>query len=81
MDGSRGSQSIVAATTPLLVTVTQAAELLGVSRSTAYELIATHQLEVVHIGRAARVPVDAVRSYVDRLRAIDDELADSSPEG
>lgn len=54
---------------PLLLTIPQAAELLGIGRSTAYELVATRQLEVVHIGRAARVPVEALHEYVDRLRA------------
>lgn len=53
---------------PLLFTITQAASLLGVGRSTAYELIGTGELEVVHIGRCARVPADAVEEFVQRLR-------------
>lgn len=53
---------------PLLFTIPQAATLLGVGRSTAYELITTGQLEVVHIGRCARVPADAIEEFVQRLR-------------
>jgi len=52
----------------LLLTVRQAAELLAIGRTTAYELIAAGELEVVHIGRSARVPVDAVDALVTRLR-------------
>jgi len=46
----------------------EAARLLGVGRSTAYELLATGELESVHIGRSRRVPVVAVENYVARLR-------------
>lgn len=51
-----------------LLTVPQAAALLSIGRTMAYELIATGELEVVHIGRAARVPVAAIEDYVTRLR-------------
>jgi len=34
-----------------------------------YELIAAGQLETVHIGRAVRVPVEAVEEFVARLRS------------
>lgn len=54
--------------TPLLLTVQQAAEMLAIGRSTAYELIADGELEVVHIRRAVRVPMAAVEDYVTRLR-------------
>lgn len=51
----------------LLVTVREAAALLGVGRTTAYELIARGELDVVHIGRATRVPVASLEDYVERL--------------
>lgn len=51
----------------LLLTVVEAAAMLGVGRTTAYELIGSGQLQVVHIGRSARVPVAAVHRYVERL--------------
>jgi excisionase family DNA binding protein len=51
----------------LLLTVVEAAAMLGVGRTKAYELIAGGELQAVHIGRAARVPLVAVRRYVDGL--------------
>lgn len=55
--------------TPLLLTVVETARLLGVGRSTAYELLASGELESVHIGRSRRVPVAAVENYVESLRS------------
>jgi excisionase family DNA binding protein len=52
----------------LLLTIEGAGRALGVGRSTVYELVQRGDLEVVHIGRAARIPVDAVHDYVRRLR-------------
>lgn len=52
----------------ILLTVREAADRLGIGRSTAYELIAAGRLETVHIGRACRVPVDALDRFVDTLR-------------
>jgi excisionase family DNA binding protein len=53
----------------LLLSVEDAGKALGVSRSTVYELIGSGDLEVVHIRRSVRVPVDAVHDFVRRLRA------------
>jgi excisionase family DNA binding protein len=53
---------------PVLVTVKDAARMLAISRSTVYELISAGKLQVVHIGRSARVPVAAVVAYADGLR-------------
>jgi excisionase family DNA binding protein len=53
----------------LLMTIRDAAEALGLGRSTVYELIGRGQLEVVHVGRSVRVPTDAVRSFVESLRS------------
>jgi excisionase family DNA binding protein len=53
---------------PLILTVEAAARRLGVGRTTLYRLISTGEIETVSIGRLRRVPVDAVRAYVDRLR-------------
>ena len=41
--------------------------MLGVGRTTAYELIARGKLQVVHVGRSARVPLVAVHRNVDGL--------------
>jgi excisionase family DNA binding protein len=53
---------------PLLLDVREAASVLGIGRSTLYELIADGEIEVVHIGRPARVPVAALHEFVDRCR-------------
>jgi excisionase family DNA binding protein len=57
--------------TPILLTIPEAARLLSIGRTLAYELIAAGELEVVHINRAARVPLDAVHAFVERRRAGD----------
>jgi excisionase family DNA binding protein len=51
----------------LLLKVQEAAAMLGIRRTKAYELIGRHELQVVHIDGAARVPLVAVHRYVDRL--------------
>lgn len=53
----------------LLLSVVQAAGVLGVGRTTAYQLIRAGELEVVHVGRSVRVPADALPDLVCRLRA------------
>jgi excisionase family DNA binding protein len=54
---------------PLLLTVPQAARMLAIGRSLLYELIASGELEAIHIGRCARVPLDALSAFVERQRA------------
>ena len=54
---------------PLLVTVAEAAELLGIGRSKLYELIGEGLIRTVHIGRARRVPVAALNDFVGSLQA------------
>lgn len=54
---------------PILLTIPEAARMLSIGRTLAYELIAAGELEVVHINRAARVPLDAVHAFVERRRA------------
>jgi excisionase family DNA binding protein len=51
----------------LLLSPDQVAESLGVCRSRVYDLMRTRVLPSVKIGRARRVPVSAVRAYVDQL--------------
>ncbi len=55
---------------PLLLTIPDAGRLLGVGRTTMYELIGAGEVEVVHIGRAARIPLESVERFVDRLRSV-----------
>lgn len=63
----------------LLLTVVEAAMLLGVGRTTAYELIAAGDLQVVHIGRSARVPRAAVHRYVNALMSPPSRTMRSAP--
>jgi len=47
-------------TRPLVLTVTQAGDLLGVGRSTAYELVRSGELESIRLQRRCVVPTRAV---------------------
>jgi excisionase family DNA binding protein len=53
----------------LLLRVDDAAQLLAIGRTTMYQLIAAGEIELVHIGRCARVPVSELERYVERCRA------------
>jgi excisionase family DNA binding protein len=46
----------------------ECAHLLGVARSTVYQIAALGDLEVVHIGRRSLVTDESLRAYIDRLR-------------
>ncbi len=50
----------------LLVTVSEAAETLGLSRSTVYSLLDSGQLESRKIGASRRIPLAAIEDYVNR---------------
>lgn len=63
--------------TKLLLTATEAAEMLGVGRSKLYELAASGQIETVKIGKLRRVPVEAVERYVSKLRS-DPQIPESA---
>jgi excisionase family DNA binding protein len=52
----------------LLLSIPQAGKALGIGRSKIYELISDGELETVHIGRAVRLPVDTVETFVRNLR-------------
>ena len=53
----------------LLLRPTEAGEVLGVARSTIYELIASRDIPSIRVGkRGIRVPADALRKWIaDRL--------------
>jgi len=53
--------------TPTLLTVEQAAERLGLSRTAVYALIADGALKSIQIGKRRRVPAVAADEYVARL--------------
>lgn len=51
----------------LLLSPEEAAEALGVGRSRVFDLMRRRELLSVQIGKSRRVPVAAVRAYVERL--------------
>jgi excisionase family DNA binding protein len=56
-------------TTPLLLSVDDAAQALGIGHALAWQLIAAEQIETVRIGRRRLVPREALETYVAQLRA------------
>jgi excisionase family DNA binding protein len=50
--------------TRLLLRPAEAAEILGLGRSKAYELIASGVLPSVRIGKSIRVPAESLRQWV-----------------
>ena len=55
---------------PLLVSVEKAAGLLGIGRTTLYELIRQGDVRPIRIGRCVRIPQRELEAYVDRLIAL-----------
>jgi excisionase family DNA binding protein len=51
----------------LLLSPEEAAEVLGVGRSRIYDLMRKRELVSVRIGKCRRVPVAALKEYVERL--------------
>ena len=49
----------------MLLRPTEAAETIGVGRSKIYELLASGELPSIRIGGSVRVPVDALRAWID----------------
>jgi excisionase family DNA binding protein len=56
---------------PLTVTVEQAAKLLGIGRSTAYELVHTGDLPSLRLGRRIVVPMKALGMLLGQETSID----------
>jgi len=50
---------------PLMLKPVEVAETLRLSRSRVYELIASGQLPSVRVGRFSRIPLDALRRWVE----------------
>jgi len=51
----------------LLYKMSEAAERLDLGLTKTYQLVNSGQLRVVHIGRAIRVPADALTEFVEGL--------------
>jgi excisionase family DNA binding protein len=52
----------------LLLTAEETAEMLGIGRTKVYELMRLGLIESVKLHGCRRIPTEAVRDYVDRLR-------------
>jgi excisionase family DNA binding protein len=52
---------------PMLVSAVRAAALLGIGRTTLYELIWSGELKPLRIGRCVRFRVSDLEDFVDRL--------------
>ena len=66
-DRSPGGNVERTAIMPLLLTVKEAAELLGIGRSTLYELLEAGEVRSVKRGASRRIPLKEVHRYIDRL--------------
>ena len=53
----------------LLLRLPEVASLLGVGRSTVYELVQRGDLPAVHVGRAVRIPSAALQRWVEQQTA------------
>jgi excisionase family DNA binding protein len=53
----------------LLLTVTEAAEALAISRSKLYELLASDAIASIRIDGSRRIPLTALEEYISRLLA------------
>ncbi len=53
----------------MLLTAEQAAQLLAIGRTKVFELIRSGELESIRIGSSRRIPIDAIESFVFRLRS------------
>jgi excisionase family DNA binding protein len=52
----------------IVLTVAEAAEILGIGRTLMYSLVTSGAVESVTIGRLRRIPSDALSAYVQALR-------------
>jgi len=50
----------------LLLRPSEAATLMGISRSRAYELIAAGTIPSMRLGTSVRVPLDRLRTWIDQ---------------
>jgi excisionase family DNA binding protein len=58
---------------PILVSVADAAHMLSIGRTAAWELVRKQKIKSVKIGRTRRVPIAAIQEYIERL--IDQDAA------
>ena len=49
---------------PVILTTPQLAEILGIGRNAAYELVRSGKIKSVHIGRQIRIPRDSLIQFL-----------------
>jgi excisionase family DNA binding protein len=52
---------------PILVSVAEAAQMLSIGRTAAWELVRKQKIKSVKIGRTRRVSIVAIQEYIQRL--------------
>jgi excisionase family DNA binding protein len=52
----------------ILLSIVEAAEIVGVGRTTMYAYIGAGELEVTHVGRLAKIHREALEDFIRRLR-------------
>lgn len=60
--------------TPLVLTIEQAAQRLGIGRTLTYALVTSGEIESVTIGRLRRIPAQCLTEYINRLRGQNNQL-------
>ena len=63
----RAAEPVPVTKARVLLTVAEAAEQLGIGKTTAYALVRSGELASVRIGRLRRIHTDAVADYAARL--------------
>ena len=53
----------------LVYSVQEAADLLGISRSFMFQLVATGEIDSFKIGKRRKIPREALDGYIQRLRS------------
>lgn len=61
-------ESMAQAVEPLAVRIPLAAQMLGIGKSTLYEMIASGEIETIKVGRSTLVPTDSLRAFLERRR-------------
>lgn len=59
------AQPVPQSTQPLLLRIDEAARLLGLGRSTVYEMLYKAELPYVKYGSARRIPYAALQAWID----------------
>lgn len=56
---------------PRLVSVDETCQMLGLGRTTVYQLLLSNEIPSVMFGRARRIDVDDIRAFIARRKNLD----------